>query len=248
MVPLPLPPHPTLERYYGTDAERPAVVRDLFDEGAPYYEWICRVMSLGTGDGYRRQALRNAGLAPGMRILDIATGTGPVLRAAVEITGNAGFAVGLDPSSGMLRQCRTRCAAPVLQGRGERLPFGDASFDLLSMGYGLRHVPDLRELFAEYRRVLKPGGRLLVLEITQPRSAFGRWLNRFYLRTLVPGVARLGTGTPAASRMMDYFWDTIETCVPPDVILNVLQEAGFARAQRSVSGGVFSEYVGERPR
>lgn len=243
----PLRPHPRLNRYYTSDSERPAAVSDLFDEGAPYYEWICRIMSFGTGERYRKQALRDAGLAPGMRVLDVATGTGLVLRAAVEMSGGTGLAVGLDPSSGMLRECRKGCAAPLFQGRGEHLPFADASFHMVSMGYGLRHVADLRALFTEYRRVLKPGGRVLILEITQPHSAMGRWLNRLYLRTLVPSVARISTGAVAASRMMDYFWDTIETCVPPEVILGALLETGFPAATRRVTGGVLSEYLAEKP-
>ena len=247
MTVAPIPPHPRLDRYYGSDSDRPAMVSDLFDEGAPYYEWICRVMSFGTGEQYRKQALREAGLAPGMRVLDVATGTGLVLRAAVEMCGHGGLAIGLDPSRGMLGECRKGCAAPLLQGRGEHLPFADASFDMVSMGYGLRHVADLRALFGEYRRVLKPGGRLLVLEITQPRSAVGRWANRFYLRTVVPTVTRIGTRAVAASRMMDYFWDTIETCVPPDVILKALRESGFPTARRKVTGGVLSEFLGEKP-
>jgi demethylmenaquinone methyltransferase/2-methoxy-6-polyprenyl-1,4-benzoquinol methylase len=244
----PLRPHPTLDRYYHRDSDRSAVVSDLFDEGAPYYEWICRVMSFGTGERYRRQALQNAGLEAGMRVLDVATGTGLVLRSAAELSGAAGLAVGLDPSSGMLRECRTRCAAQLLQGRGEHLPFADASFDMVSMGYALRHVADLRALFAEYRRVLKPGGRVVILEITQPRSPVARWLNRIYLRNVVPGMARISTGAAAASRMMDYFWDTIETCVPPEVIIEALRDTGFPTAKRLVTGGILSEYLGEKPR
>ena len=247
MSAAPLRPHPTLDRYYSRDSERQAVVNDLFDDGAPYYEWICRVMSFGTGEQYRQQALRDAGLVSGMRVLDVATGTGIVLRAAVEMTGGTGLAVGLDPSRGMLTECRKGCAASLFQGRGEHLPFADASFDMVSMGYALRHVADLRALFAEYRRVLKPGGRVLVLEITQPDSSVGRWLNRFYLRTIVPTVTRIGTRAAAASRMMDYFWDTIETCVPPDVILGALRDTGFPNATRRVTGGVLSEYLGEKP-
>jgi demethylmenaquinone methyltransferase/2-methoxy-6-polyprenyl-1,4-benzoquinol methylase len=244
----PLKPHPKLERYYASDSERPAVVSDMFDEGAPYYEWICGVMSLGTGTSYRRRTLRDSGLESGMRILDVATGTGLVLRSAAELSGETGLAVGLDPSEGMLHECRRRCAVPVLRGRGEQLPFVDGSFHMVSMGYGLRHVADLRALFGEYHRVLKPGGRVLLLEITQPRSAVVRWLNRLYLKRIVPAVTRATTRTTAASRMMDYFWDTIETCVPPDVILGALREAGFPNAERNVTGMVLSEYVGEKPR
>lgn len=246
MSTTPLRPHPTLGRYYANDDQRPEAVSHLFDDGAPYYEWVCAVMSLGTGERYRAQALVAAGLVEGARILDVATGTGLVLRSAESITGNRGLAIGLDPSRGMLAECRKAARSPLIQARGESLPFADASFDMVSMGYGLRHVNDLRALFAEYRRVLKPGGRLLVLELTQPRSAWARRLNRFYLGTLVPKVAYITTGRAAARRMMEYFWDTIDNCVPPDVILSALRECGFADATRKVSGGILSEFIGVR--
>lgn len=244
----PLPPHPKLERYYSREEERPAMVSELFDAGAPHYEWICRVMSLGTGESYRKQTLRNAGLSAGMRHLDVATGTGLVLRSAAELVGERGLAVGLDPSRGMLHECRKSCAAPLFQGRGECLPFASGAFDMLSMGYALRHVTDLHALFDEYKRVLKPSGRLLVLEITQPSSRVGRWLNRLYLRNVVPSIARIGTGAEAARRMMDYFWDTIENCVPPATISSALRESGFESVERKVTGAVLSEYLATKPR
>jgi demethylmenaquinone methyltransferase / 2-methoxy-6-polyprenyl-1,4-benzoquinol methylase len=244
--PAVLPPHPRLGRYYKSDEERPDFVDDMFDEGAPAYEWVCRVMSLGTGGQYRKQALRAAGLEPGMRVLDVATGTGLVLRPASELSGGRSLTIGLDPSVGMLRECRKRSAALLVQGRGEALPFRDEHFDMVSMGYGLRHVADLHALFREYRRVLKPGGRVLLLEITQPATAFGRRLNRAFLGTLIPGVARLWKGV-AAAQMMEYFWDTVENCVPPDAILSALRSAGFPGAARTVTGGILSEYLAVRP-
>ena len=239
----PIRPHPTLGRYYGSDQERPAAVRALFDAGAPDYEWICRVMSLGTGEWYRARVLRDAGLAAGSRILDVATGTGLVLRSARAICGANGLAVGLDPSRGMLSQCRASCAAPLAQAMGERLPFAGGTFDMISMGYALRHVEDLRALFEEFHRVLAPNGRVVVLELTQPSSGVGRWLNRIYLRRIVPGVAAFGSGRRASRRMMEYFWDTIEQCVPPGTILEALRAAGFADVQRRVTGAVLSEYL-----
>jgi demethylmenaquinone methyltransferase/2-methoxy-6-polyprenyl-1,4-benzoquinol methylase len=239
----PLPPHPKLERYYARDEERPGLVCEMFDAGAPYYEWVCRVMSIGLGAKYRGQALREAGLQEGMRILDVAAGTGLVLRSAAAITGGGGLAIGLDPSRGMLEECRKTCVASLLQGRGEHLPCRGACFDMVSMGYGLRHVTDLRALFTEYRRVLKPGGRVLLLEITHPPSPLGRWLNRLYLRTVIPGVVRLGTGSQAAGRMMDYFWETVESCVPPELILDAFRQSGFTDATRKVTGGVLSAYL-----
>jgi demethylmenaquinone methyltransferase/2-methoxy-6-polyprenyl-1,4-benzoquinol methylase len=242
----PLPPHPKLGRYYASDADRPGFVNDMFDDGAPYYEWVCRVMSLGAGEQYRKRALRAAGLLKGMRVLDVATGTGLVLRSAVELSGGEGFSVGLDPSRGMLRECGKRCAAPLIQARGECLPFPGEQFDMVSMGYGLRHVGDLHRLFGEYLRVLKPGGQVLLLEITKPASAVGRRLNELILGTLIPGVARLWAGPPAG-RMMDYFWDTVENCVPPETILGALRTSGFPDAGRRITGGILSEYTGTRP-
>ncbi len=239
----PLPPHPRLARYYARDEERPGVVNEMFDAGAPYYEWICRIMSLGTGELYRRHALGKAGLGDGMRLLDIAAGTGLVLRSAIVLCGDEGLAIGLDPSRGMLNECRRTCAAPLLQARGEHLPFTSACFDMVSLGYGLRHVADLHALFGECRRVLKPGGRLLLLEITRPSSPLGRRLNRLYLRNVISIVTRMGTGAIAARRMMDYFWDTVENCVSPEVILRALLASGFAEATRQATGGVLSEYL-----
>lgn len=241
-----LPPHPTLERYYSSDSNRGAFVNTMFDEGAPYYEWVCWAMSFGTGEHYRKRALVAAGLQAGMRVLDVATGTGLVLRSAVELSGAPSLAIGLDPSGGMLRECRKRCAAPLIQARGEELPFPSGHFDMVSMGYGLRHVADLRKLFEEYRRVLKPGGRVLLLEITQPSSSGGRQLNKLLLGTLIPAVARLRGGRPAV-QMMDYFWDTVENCVSPETILRALRAAGFPDAKRRVTGGVLSEYMGVLP-
>lgn len=237
-----VPPHPTLTKYYASDEERDRAVRQLFDAGAADYEWVCWLMSMGTGEGYRRQVLQEAGLAAGHRLLDVATGTGLVLRSGADLVGATGLAIGLDPSAGMLRENRTRGSAPLVQARGEHLPFGAASFDMVSMGYALRHVPDLVALFAEYRRVLRPGGRLVVLEVAQPTSAVARRLNQLFLQTVVPRVAQLGTGRPEARRMMEYFWDTIEQCVPPAVILSALADTGFT-ATRTVTGGVLSQYL-----
>ncbi len=248
MTTVPVRPHPTLAKYYATDDDRAGMVRSLFDSGAPHYEWVCWFMSMGTGEKYRAECLVKAGLSAGMQVLDVATGTGLVLRSAAALVGPTGVAIGLDPSSGMLRECRSKCAAPLVQGRGEHLPFPSASFDMVCMGYALRHASDLNTLFAEYTRVLKPGGRVMVLEITEPRSALARSLNRFFLRTVVPGVAQLSTGRPEARRMMDYFWDTIENCVPPETILASLQTAGFEGVTREVRGSVLSQYLGTRRR
>lgn len=238
----PTPPHASLRQYYGKDESRADYVRGLFDVAAPHYERINRIMSLGTGLAYRRRALEHAGLRPGMRLLDIASGTGLVLRPATRIVGPSGLAVGLDQSLGMLRESRSIKPLPLVQARGEILPFASQRFDFVSLGYGLRHVSDLGVLFAECFRVLRPGGRLLVLEFSRPRSA----LSRLYLKHVVPFLTRLGTRGPGGQKVMRYCWDTVDQFVPTDVVLENVERAGFADAAHKGVFGVLAEFSATR--
>ena len=238
-----LPPHPPLEQYANTPAARQRYVNALFDTGAPFYDRIESLMSFGTGGAYRRDALRRHGLVPGHQLLDVATGTGLVARAAADILGSVGRIVGLDPSRGMLKESQRNGNTCLVQGVGEALPFADATFDFLTMGYAMRHVPDLEVAFREYRRVLRRGGRVLILEISRPESTIGHRLAQIYFRRLVPLATRIGTGSAGAQDMMKYYWDTIDQCVPPAAIVGALAAAGFIDPRRAVSGGIFSEYV-----
>jgi demethylmenaquinone methyltransferase/2-methoxy-6-polyprenyl-1,4-benzoquinol methylase len=241
------PPHPTLTAYYGSPEERQAVVNAMFDDSAQYYDWICRVMSAGTGSRYRREVLQKAGLAPGMTLLDVATGTGLVAREAVAILGDGRGVVGLDPSAGMLKECQKTVAGRQVLGIGEALPFRDEQFDMLSMGYALRHVSDLDVAFREYRRVLKPGGRVVIMEIVRPRSRLGQFGLRILLEYVLPLVTRLGTGSSRAERLMRYYWDTVANCVRPEVVLEALCRAGFENVRRHGTAPVLAEYLATRP-
>jgi demethylmenaquinone methyltransferase/2-methoxy-6-polyprenyl-1,4-benzoquinol methylase len=242
-MPESLPPHPPLQRYYGDAERREQFVRNIFDDTAEWYDSIIAMLSFGSGNMYRRQALERAGLGRGMRLLDLATGTGVVARAASRLTGDV---ITADASIGMLLAGRAKTRLPAVEAKGERLPFRDASFDMLSIGYALRHFADLRGVFAEYHRVLRPGAKILILEITPPSSRLGHALLRFHLNRLVPLMARLRSGSRDAEKLMHYFWDTIETCVPPQAIMTALQEAGFSEVKRHVEFGTFSEYTGRR--
>ena len=236
-----------LTQYYRSERDRAAFVTTLFDGAARHYDWVGHLLAFGSGPYYRRRTLARAGLRPQMKLLDVATGTGQVARAAARILGDPRGVVGLDPSVGMLREARRVHAGPLVQGRAEEIPLQDDAFDMLSMGFALRHVATLEIAFAEYRRVLKPGGRLLLLEVSRPRSAMIRWAIRIYFQHVLPLIIRIGTGSPDARLLMKYYWDTIDECVPPAMILAALRQTGFVQVQHRVVAGCLSEYVAVKP-
>jgi demethylmenaquinone methyltransferase / 2-methoxy-6-polyprenyl-1,4-benzoquinol methylase len=239
-------PHRRLEKHYGRDEDRQRHVIDLFERSARHYDRINQIMSIGFALTYRAMALRRAGLRPGMRMLDVATGTGLMARAAARIVTDTGRVIGLDPTGAMLHMARRAVPVPLVQGLGETLPFRGGAFDFVAMGYALRHVPDLETAFREYHRVLRPGGRLLVLEITAPASRLGRALSGLYLARVVPALTRAATGSADAESLTRYYWDTIVECVSPGVILQALCSVGFRDARRHAYGGLLSEYTATR--
>jgi len=241
------PPHPVLEQYYARADDRQSFVGALFDGAARHYNRIGRMLDFGSGPWYRRDALRRAGLRPGMRLLDVAVGTGLVARGAVDILGKPGGVIGVDPSRGMLQEARKALSGPLVQGRAEALPFRNGRFDMLSMGFALRHVPDLEVAFREYRRVLKPGGRILLLEVVRPSSPVSRWLVRTHFQRILPLMARISTRSEPAQLLMKFYWDTIDQCVPPETILEALRRTGFVAVDLHVFYGLINEYVAAKP-
>jgi demethylmenaquinone methyltransferase / 2-methoxy-6-polyprenyl-1,4-benzoquinol methylase len=237
------PPHPVLDEYYASAGDRRGFVTALFDGAARHYNRVGRTLDLGSGPWYRRQALRRAGLRPGMKLLDVATGTGLLAQGAVRILGEPGRVIGVDPSAGMLREARKALSGPLVRGWAETLPFGNDRFDMLSMSFALRHVTGLEAAFEEYLRVLKPGGRLLLLELSRPDSAVTRWLIRVHLQRVLPWIMKLTTGSEPARLLMKFYWDTIDRCVPPQTIVDVLRRSGFVDVERRVFFGCLSEYV-----
>lgn len=242
---MPVAPLPPTTKYWSRSDDRQRNVNELFNRSGAVYDRACDILSFGTGRHYRRDALRRAGIGADMQVLDVGTGTGLLAREIAGVIGPGGRVIGIDPSAGMLAARSRDLAFNVVRGVGERLPFGDGRFHAVTMGYALRHVPDLVQTFAEYRRVLRPGGRALLLEITPPASAAGRALARAYFGGVGPSLAALGTASLQAGRLMRFYWDTIEQCVPPEVVVDALQRTGF-RAERGVSLGIFSEYLAVR--
>ncbi len=243
-----LAPHPHLSNYYDSEEQRGKLLAAQFDQVAQDYDWISQALSFGTGKRYRQQALKRTGLSEGQTILDVACGPGTVSVCAQQIVGKTGTVVALDPSLGMVTEAKKQGVTSVLQCKAEDLPFSDSMFDFISMGYALRHVSDLKQTFKEYLRVLKPGGKLLLLEISRPDSALHYHISRFFLKSVIPWVSYVRTHNPQARSLMQYYWDTIESCVPPPAILQALQQSGFAQSQQfSLFGGLLRDYSGSKP-
>ncbi len=250
-MPLPagsvLAPHPPIEGCYDQADEKRPFVKRIFDDAAGDYDRVERMMALGSGSWYRRRALVRAGLCNGLRVLDVAAGTGLVAREAANIVGDPKLVLGVDPSPGMLAEAaRLVPGVGFTMGTAGALPIADASVDFLSMGYALRHVSDIAITFKEYFRVLKPGGRICVLEITRPRGRLKLAALRAYMRWIVPTLTRFTSRGGDSHRLWSYYWDTIEHCLPPETILDSMRGAGFQDVTRHVELGIFSAYMARK--
>ena len=235
-------PHVPLTDYYQTEQDRQAYLRQIFDNTAADYDRIEAMLAWGTGSGYRRDALIRAGLKTGMKVLDVGVGTGLVAVQACILAGNPALVIGVDPSPGMMAASKLPDTMVLIEGRAESLPFPDNHFDFLSMGYALRHISDLSVAFAEFERVLKPGGRLCILEITKPQNRVGRWLLKNYMRGVIPLLTRFISKHKNTATIWRYFWDSIDACVPPEQVINTLNGIGLMQVKRHLELGIFSEY------
>ena len=239
-------PHPPLTAYYQNEAQRRNWVQRMFNDTAADYDRTEGMIGFGSGSWYRHEALLRAGLQPDMQVLDVGVGTGLVARRAAEIVGNPALVTGVDPSPGMLASARLPAGVTLVEGRAEDIPFPDESFDFVSMGYALRHISDLSIAFREFRRVLKPGGRLCILEITRPESGLLAMLLKGYMRGVVPALARLTSKKKHTPLMWSYYWDTIAACAAPSRVMHTLEESGFENVGRHLVLKIFSEYCGRK--
>lgn len=233
-----------LAAYFSNEDERRVVTREMFDQAAPGYDRAEGLTALGSGARYRREVLRRNGLHAGMALLDVAAGTGLVTVSGHELVGPAGRVIALDPSPGMLAELCKKVAVETLEAYAESIPLPDDHVDFVSMGYALRHVGDLDRAFSEYLRVLHPGGRVCIMEISRPANRLARALLRFHIRIIVPLLARLTRSQADVKRLWEYYGDTIDAAIEPAHILDALRRAGFADVSCSVTLGIFREYTG----
>lgn len=241
-------PHGVLPAHYENLEDKPAFVKELFDAGAEHYDPVVNWGFFGTGDSYRKWALERHGLEPGMRLLDVACGTGLVAMAAADVLGGDSAITCLDPSDGMLSVARRKLKqATFVQAGADEIPLPDSSFDFLTVGYALRHFGTLSRAFSEFHRVLKPGGTVLMLEATKPAGKLGAMFFKLYFHRIYPLLTRLFTRSRDAQKMMVYFWETMDACVRPETVLNALGNAGFSDVRRTSMLRLFSEYAATKP-
>ena len=205
-------------------------VRSMFDAIAPRYDLVNRIMTFRMDVGWRRKTVRRLGLPPSSQVLDLACGTGDLCR---ELSSAGLRPLGVDLSYGMLAAART--SAPLLQGDALRLPFPDGAVDGVTCGFALRNFEGLPAFFAELARVVRPGGRIALLEVAEPPNRLLRAGHGFYFGKVVPLVGGL-LSDPAAYR---YLPRSVAYLPTPDVMLEQLGRTGFAGIDRRLlSAGI----------
>ncbi len=209
-----------------TGAARAAAVRDVFSRIAPRYDLMNRVMTGGMDRRWRRFVIRQAAIPKGGRVLDIATGTGDIaFEALAQVEGVT--AVGADFAPTMMvvgRQRPTGDKVCWIAADALNLPFDDNRFDAVTHGFLVRNVIDIRRAFAEQRRVLKPGGRVVCLDTTPPPPNLLRPFILFYLTKMIPVIGTLLTGQRDA---YTYLPNSTVGFKTPEALSQIMRDAGF---------------------
>jgi demethylmenaquinone methyltransferase / 2-methoxy-6-polyprenyl-1,4-benzoquinol methylase len=221
-----------------TGDEKTARVRAMFDTIAPRYDLVNRVMTFGLDRGWRQRTVASLALRAGARVLDLACGTGDLSR----LGARCGYRmVGADLSAGML--AANDRAAPVVEADGRHLPFGDGAFDGLVCGYALRNFSDLAGTLAEAARVVRPGGRLAVLEVDAPASRVLRAGYDVWFRRAVPVLGAVLSDRDAYA----YLPRSVAYLPPAPALRRLLREAGFSGVGiRPLAGGLSQLVVATR--
>jgi demethylmenaquinone methyltransferase/2-methoxy-6-polyprenyl-1,4-benzoquinol methylase len=219
---------------------------EMFDAIAPRYDLLNRLLSLGLDQGWRQKTVQALDLRDAARVLDLATGTGDLALLIAARRPDA-TVVGLDPSAGMLEIARKKAHALGLDhrielctGDAQDLPMPSGSFDAVSMAFGIRNVPDRPRALAEMARVTRPGGRIAILELSEPRSGILGALARIHIREVVP---RIGGWLSGAGEYR-YLTRSIAAFPPPDEFSAMMRDAGLRVLQVSpLSFGVVCLFV-----
>lgn len=222
----------------------------MFDRIAKRYDLLNRVMSLGLDRSWRKALVRALDCDVAAHVLDLATGTADVAIAIAEQYKRARV-VGLDPSTKMLERGRHKLEAhhlsdrvKLVEGDAQALPFEDNQFDATCISFGIRNVPDRMQALREMVRVTQPGGRVVVLELGEPRGGPLAQMARFHVHHVVPRLGALLSGAPEYR----YLERSIAAFPPPEEFARMMRDAGLHVRVRPLSFGAAHLYIGEVPR
>ncbi len=208
-------------------SEKKRFIRGVFDSIVPTYDLLNRLLSAGIDRSWRKFVLEKAGDLRGKKALDLCCGTGDL---SIKLYRTGTTLVSLDFSIEMLARGRQRgwLRGEVIAADASKLPFRNDAFDLLTIAFGVRNIPDIDLFMSEAFRAARPGGRLIILELTRPANPLVRAVYNFYLRFVLPMAGGIVSGKWAAYR---YLSRTIETFLDPDDLAARLKKAGFVKVE-----------------
>jgi demethylmenaquinone methyltransferase / 2-methoxy-6-polyprenyl-1,4-benzoquinol methylase len=220
-------------------------VRAMFDRIARVYDLMNSVMTAGMHHRWRERAVDLSGVRPGGRALDVATGTGDLAIALERRVGPAGEVIGSDFSDQMLELARRKSGAVRFEwGNALKLPYEDAAFDAVTVGFGARNFADLPAGLAEMARVTRPGGRVVVLEITTPQRPPLSWFFRIWFDRVVPMLGRIA-GDPDAYA---YLPNSVRRFPAPEELASQLAQTGLEDVRWVLTaGGIIAIHSGRKP-
>ncbi|RNC67495.1 MAG: bifunctional demethylmenaquinone methyltransferase/2-methoxy-6-polyprenyl-1,4-benzoquinol methylase UbiE [Desulfuromonadales bacterium] len=231
-------------------SEKGERIREMFTDIAPRYDFLNRLLSFGIDRRWRRIAVNSIKCSDGGRVLDVATGTGDVALEIARQTPPSVSIVGVDFSEGMVHLGREKVATSPYASRitmeiapCEAIPFPDNTFDSVTIAFGIRNVVDRRQGLSEMLRVLKPGGRAVILEFSTPRSTLFKNIYYFYFLKVLPVVGGLFSRFSAYK----YLPDSVMEFPPQEEFVALMASVGFrATAYRDLTFGIATIYTGEK--
>ena len=239
-----------IEQFQGGD-EKEKYVQSVFRSIAHRYDFLNTALSFNQDKRWRRFTVKQTGLKPGGHALDVACGTGMLSIELAKAAGPNGKVTGLDFSPEMLAVGADNVAKtqwqPVIefiQGNAMALPFADDSFDCATIGLALRNVPDVKQCIAEMRRVVKPGGKVVSLELAKPSAPVFKQLYYLYFEQILPLLGRIGVGTDGPYRWLP---ESLRRFPHQSVIRDIFSETGLKDAcYYELTGGIVAVHVGTK--
>ena len=225
-------------------------VRKLFDNIAPDYDKLNHILSLNIDKGWRKKAVRNlVDTQEPLKVLDVACGTGDFTIEIAQKVGKGSEVIGVDISEGMMAVGREKIkkagiSAELFVADCEDLPYADNTFDRISVGFGVRNFEHLELGLSQMCRVLTPGGKLVILELSVPSNAFIRWCYKLYFLKILPAIGGMISGDRGA---YEYLPASVLRFPGPDKFIPMLKSAGFAQVEHTpLTLGICRMYVAKK--